>query len=166
MERTIKKGRHWSFPILRKVNPSFATFVVRTDSYKDWEYFIDGADQFDFNKLIGAKRKLFQPQRNSMMIGWRYNPALLSVEFLPYYHLNNGEARFCEHNTLRVPLRHMNKSVRVVFRGDSVSVAVGTFSKEWDTPDVISRPKAWVIAPWFGGQKKAPKDFPFKVYVA
>ena len=102
------------------------------------------------------------------MVGWRYNPVNDCVEFVPYWHDENGGAHF-EYEPLIIPCSRVNRSfeLNIQFRNSSVTlIAVNrdTYgvdfieSRFWDLPQNAYMKSGWLITHWFGGQMKAIKD--------
>jgi hypothetical protein len=187
MKRTVKKGRHWSLPTIKRVsNP---TFTVRAEHPDMWKYLIDKSDvpggnvsatidgklttvnrdQYDWNKLIGIKKNFFSPRKNSTMIGWRYNPITDCVEFVPYWHDENGGAHF-DYKVFRVPFSSIEAHISINIGishsvwsvNPQVDIRCGESSRQWLLPQNAYMGKGWLIANRFGGQQKAPKDITFE----
>lgn len=145
---TIKKGRHtkWRWP---KIIRHLKCYVIFTESCI---YNHGDGDQWDWNKAIGVKEKLFKPMCNSIMLGWRWNPKKGKIEVVPYIHLD-GKVDY-EFEILEV-----NISEPVYFEVSKNKIHYGIYNilytKSWKSK--------WAIINWFGGQKKTPHDLTLKI---
>lgn len=81
----IPKGRHNRLRLPKRAKEIDMYFRFTEDS----KYNHGNENQLDFNKLIGRKKCLVRPHRNSDMVGWRYNPDKDQFELLAYRHINN-----------------------------------------------------------------------------
>lgn len=89
------KWSHFSFP------PRFkrwkADFFYKQEfTMEDVDYIHEDdedSDQGDWNKLTGLKDYYFQPKRQTLMIGWRWNPTTQECEFNFYRHEDWGTER-------------------------------------------------------------------------
>ncbi len=201
MKRTVKKGRHWSWPLtIKRAKNNLHSFIISAEDADMWKYELENfrgysehkfvgialeywkkkfptSNQADWNKLCGIKKNFFQPRKNSTMIGWRYNPIDECVEFVPYWHDENGGAHFgyepfamdCKgiDDTSRIsisisPLRHKINILSYRQMADSTEYVK---SKTWELPQNAYTGKGWLILHWFGGQMKAQKDITFNIEV-
>ena len=187
MIRTIFKGWHMSwFPWPKRLKGNNHTFTIAIEKPEMWKYrFLDSnavyhyaivtkfrvnsrapeiydLDQWDWNKLIGIKKNFFQPRKNSVMVGWRYNPVNDCVEFVPYWHDENGGAHF-DYEPLCIPSNELDEPLRIIFRKSYVDIDNAHRGKGWGLPDNAYIGTGWMINPWFGGQQKAQKKITFLI---
>ena len=97
------------------------------------------------------------------MVGWRYNPVNDCVEFVPYWHDENGGAHF-DYEPLRIPFDKLggNKltikiNALTLFSLRKVHIVSRNFIKSWSLPQNAYMGTGWMISPWFGGQQVAQK---------
>ena len=138
-------------------------------------------NQLDWNKLIGIKKNLFSPRKNSVMLGWRWNPIDNCLELCPYWHDENGGNWYYEkyedtldEGDIFEPVRisknqlELIQSVQVDFFyvEDFPSVCISVVLQEPEgridlIDEVYLLPNnayigtGWMISPWFGGQETA-----------
>lgn len=83
---TVPKGVHFVIPqspaIFVKQVSGAGTFT--TDSVYD----LKDVDQYDWNKFTGIAFSPLQHDRNSVMVGWRYNLETQEFEIAPFYNVN------------------------------------------------------------------------------
>ena len=123
-------------------------------------------NQLDWNKLIGIKKNLFSPRKNSVMLGWRWNPIDNCLELCPYWHDENGGAHF-DYEPFKVTPQQ-SKRIDLCFIDNKIQVMVwdnidGHSGKLWSLPDNAYIGTGWMISPWFGGQEKAHKEMTFNI---
>lgn len=89
------KGLHYSFPPrFKRWGGDF--FYKQEFHMKDIQYVHEpdeDSDQEDWNKLTGVKDHYFQPRRDTLMVGWRWNPVTEKCEFNFYRHEDWGTER-------------------------------------------------------------------------
>jgi hypothetical protein len=161
---TVKKGRHWSLPFTFKSikNPEIVTWKVIVDSGAI--YILDGNDQLDWNKALGVKKNYFKPQEYSFMLGHRWNPDSLRHEFTPYIHIpgepivsfKNKDFWFDTEIDAEFMLEIIIKPTFVRYLARSSNGEISDFIHHFDTE---SSGRWWHINTWFGGNRKAPKDY-------
>lgn len=186
MKRTTFKGFHFSwFPWPKRLKRKNHTFTISIEDPAMWEYvfnplmvspaFVTAVNQWDWNKLIGIKKNLFRPHKNSVMLGWRWNPIDNCLELCPYWHDENGGAHF-DYEPLQIPkieLLHC-KGIAVIFNQMRLVKLPPKISiiakgkgikrhKTWKLPQNAYIGKGWMIAPWFGGQETAQKKMVFNI---
>lgn len=162
VEVKIKKGHHfcnlsariklwWGINILKKRVESF--------TMKDAKYFLEGDDQHDWNKLIGRGKIL--------------------PRFTKYYHFpNKWQQWMLDKLGFTVVSGHHYDSERLVWRwyNNHFEYAMYTYSRfgrhsaqlnNYEIAKVFARSfyKANLF-PYFGGNKKAPKDIHITIYLA
>jgi hypothetical protein len=158
----IYEGLHFSTLIcLTNREPNFKhSFNFRFT--EDMKYFIEGENQFDFNKLIGWKGKFFTPRWDTAMIGWRWNPLTDCFEVVPYWHVGSRAYDFDMSKMIQVKAGDFISVVFIMLSGiGRIEIAQGNtlvtderiFSQKYG--------KFWKINPWFGGNESAPKTLTF-----
>ena len=170
-ERTVYKGHHWSFPFtIHRVGGNGHTFYVKAEDPQMWSYVLNGEDQKDWNKLVGLKKNFFQPKKNSIMVGWRFDPHTQEVQFTPYWHDSKGNAYYWDDNKCAsidyniflesnpVVIIHINKVSISVSILDSLNTYHSVIPHEANVSY-----KNWLITHWFGGTSPSPKKIKFKV---
>jgi hypothetical protein len=83
---TIYKGTHFAIP------NSFGYFIKKVEGTgtftEDTVYDLKDEDQRDWNKFTGIAFTPLEPDRNSVMVGWRYNLASQEFEIAPFYNVD------------------------------------------------------------------------------
>ena len=182
MKRTTFKGQHMSwFPWPKRLKGKSHTFTITIEDPEMWIYKYRGAvdyergyidfsgNQWDWNKLIGIKKRLFSPRKNSVMLGWRWNPIDNCLELCPYWHDENGGAHF-DYKPLQIPKNRLNKGCIIVrfvdtmfSREQIINVHAYGFNKVWLLPDNAYIGTGWMMAPRFGEQETAQKKMVFNI---
>lgn len=149
IESTIKKGRHTQLRWPCRVS-HLKCFVIFTESCK---YEHGDGDQWDWNKAVGVKEKLFHPMHNSIMLGWRWHPRKKKIQVVPYVH-KDGEVEYDSFDILE-----LNIGEAVYFEVSDQGIHYGDYdiiyNKAWQ--------QKWLIINWFGGQKKTPHRLTIKI---
>ena len=80
---TIYKGTHFAIP------NNFGYFITETVGTGTFTtnsaYDLKDDDQYDWNKFTGIAFTPLEPDRNSAMVGWRYNLNTQEFEIAPFY---------------------------------------------------------------------------------
>lgn len=83
---TIYKGTHFAIP------NSFGFFITQVTGTGTFtarsSYDLKDEDQFDWNKFTGIAFTPLEPDRNSVMVGWRYNLRSQEFEIAPFYNVD------------------------------------------------------------------------------
>lgn len=142
---THRKGRHRSRPFrVKRLSRWTATYVFDASC----AYNI-GAEQKDWNKLCGIKRRFFRPMRDSVMVAWRWNDG---IELIPYVHVAGGRDFYFD------PVK--------VYPGEPVTVSIDLNTGVTIGGKFYSLPQTWVkgwfINAWFGGTCPAPHRMSIK----
>lgn len=159
-QMTIYKGTHFVIPnnfgfFMRNVTGS-ATFTPNTT------YDLGDSDQWDWNKLTGIAFTPLEPDRNSAMVGWRYNLETQLFEIAPFY--NNNKVRVLPTNDeiISVPADE-TFTYTVDYTGVRVSYGGDTVFKPY--PDGLV-PNVWTaarVSGWFGGNRAAPRTVSYYI---
>jgi hypothetical protein len=111
------------------------------------------AKQSDWNKLMGLTTDRIH--KNSIRIGWRWNPASQRVE-LGFYGYLNG-ARFMRQLTDVAPGQAVDCELRMSNQG--LTARAGNASHTESGSLGVSLPLTWVLhSVYFGGEETAPHD--------
>lgn len=131
---------------------------------EDSKYILSEEDQLDWNKLTGIASLPFNPQKRSVMCGWRYNPTTELFEVAPYYHGDDGKPHHLgpefwfavpplqQFTVEIVPLPITKKFRFAITSSDTTRQELLPVR-----PSLISRR----IAAWFGGTSPAPSKVSF-----
>ena len=169
---TIKKGNHFSTPrtfkLLTGPNNKEYQWVVALDdscvySFKDLDKGTVAENQWDWNKLVGLSLFDFIPNdKNSIRVGWRYNPTTQKIELGAYMHLDS-KIIFSDPITLNI---EPNELVRVSIKTYTDKWVVNIISLdskvEMTYTQTLNKAKHFNFAYenqfYFGGQEVAPHD--------
>lgn len=159
MEITHRQGNHRAHPYLLKIGRfSQLDFTLFMDERTMYNH--NGNDQRDWNKLCGISFHLFTSHRNSVMIGWRYIPEANRFEFNAYYHVD-GKVIYTPKLWTSEPGQKVTGLISVTDK--RVIVQIGEHSHNQEFKKLRRwRRRIW---PWFGGNKPAPKNVVFDLFV-
>ena len=158
---THPKGRHESVPFILEITSKIGeTYEFTEDSkYKQ----DDPVEQLDWLKLTGVTSSLFNAQKSSVMLAWRYNPTQDYFEIIPYWHDSSGTRHYDEKNiipvelgetfTVYIELGKSSSLMRIVkgyrhYFHENIPVVKGLINRK--------------INAWFGGTLPAPKTVRIK----
>jgi hypothetical protein len=156
---TFLKGTHFAIPgslglFIKKV---YGTGTFTPDSAYD----LKDVDQYDWNKFSGIAFTPLQPDKNSAMVGWRYNLNTREYEIAPFYNVNRQ--RILPNETtevISVPADatfHYN----VDYSGITLTYGDKTVFKAYPlglTPNVWTASR---VSGWFGGNEAAPRTLSY-----
>lgn len=146
------KGFHISYPFTPK-------FLIREVSgcymfSHESRYILDdNNDQYDWNKLAGISFTPVTPNKNAIMVGWRYNPKYDAFEVSPYFNVNFGKIMAETNQIVRVNPGELFY-ITINYRSVKINGLIT------DVP-LNLKPNYWTsmkVMPWFGGNRTAPKD--------
>lgn len=82
------KYLHWFLPIIPKIyfNKTNWNWTITFD--ENCRYYLTPPDDLDWNKLVGISNK-FNPRKDSLRIGWRYDCIEDNMELAIYREYNN-----------------------------------------------------------------------------
>lgn len=167
IEYRFEKGWHFSLP--RK--PGFVK--MRDISFlfkftKESEYILTdpekpfSTNQLDWNKLTGLTINPLIPMGNTVMLGWRYNPLIDSIQVVPYWHRNAyGIVREMDELLTQNLLLDTDYLVNFKFYGGICTFTLLTqdgqklFEEEKAFPNGFFN-RCSTIQPYFGGTKTSP----------
>ena len=158
--QTIYKGTHFTIPnnfgfFIQRVSGS-ATFTPNTT------YDLGDSDQWDWNKLTGIAFTPLEPDRDSAMVGWRYNLETQVFEIAPFYNVNkvrilpNENPLSPGYEVVSVPA-DQSFTYTVDYTGVTISYGDRTVFKPY--PEGLT-PNVWTaarVSGWFGGNRAAPR---------
>ena len=158
--QTIYKGTHFTIPnnfgfFIQNVSGS-GTFTPNTT------YDLGDSDQWDWNKLTGIAFTPLEPDRDSAMVGWRYNLLTQNFEIAPFYNVNkvrilpNENPASPDYEVISVPADQTFTYI-VDYTGVTISYGDRTVFKPYPTGLV---PNVWTaarVSGWFGGNRAAPR---------
>ena len=158
--QTIYKGTHFTIPnnfgfFIQRVSGS-ATFTPNTT------YDLGDSDQWDWNKLTGIAFTPLEPDRDSAMVGWRYNLETQMFEIAPFYNVNkvrilpNENPLSPGYEVVSVPA-DQSFTYTVDYTGVTISYGDRTVFKPY--PEGLT-PNVWTaarVSGWFGGNRAAPR---------
>lgn len=158
--QTIYQNTHFTIPnnfgfFIQNVSGS-ATFTPNTT------YDLGDSDQFDWNKLTGIAFTPLEPDRDSAMVGWRYNLLTQNFEIAPFYNVNkvrilpNENPLSPNYEVISVPA-DQTFTYTVDYTGVTISYGGRTVFKPYPpglTPNVWTAAR---VSGWFGGNRAAPR---------
>ena len=167
--QTIYKGTHFTIPnnfgfFIQNVSGS-GTFTANTT------YDLGDADQWDWNKLTGIAFTPLEPDRDSAMVGWRYNLATQLFEIAPFYNVNkvrilpNENPLSPGYEVISVPA-DQTFTYTVDYTGVTISYGGKTVFKPYPqglTPNVWTAAR---VSGWFGGNRVAPQTVSYYLKLA
>lgn len=156
---TIYKGTHFAIP--NNFGGFFVQRVAGTGTLtSDSVYDLQDEDQHDWSKFTGIAFTPLEPDRDSAMVGWRYDLTTQEFEIAPFY--NNDKVR-----VLPVPADIISVppgetfSYLVDYTGVTLSYGDQTVFKPY--PEGLT-PNVWTavrVSGWFGGNEVAPRTLSY-----
>lgn len=153
---TIYQGTHFAIPNNSGlfVKQTIGTGTFTTNSAYD----LQDEDQFDWNKFTGITFTPLEPDRNSAMVGWRFNLRTQEFEIAPFY--NVDKKRILPNESTEV----ISVPPGATFTFD-VNYTGITLEYEGQRP--VNKPyppgltaNVWTaarVSGWFGGNEVAPR---------
>ena len=161
---TIYKGTHFAIP------NSFGYFIQQTVGtgtfISNSAYDLKDIDQYDWNKFTGIAFTPLEPDRDSAMVGWRYNLTTLEYEIAPFYNVNKARILPNEnplspgYEVISVPVGETFEFT-VDYSGITLSYGGRTVYKPYPsglTPNVWTAAR---VSGWFGGNEVAPRTLSY-----
>jgi len=188
MKHTIFRGFHAGIPPVfrpqkleeREGNTYSLYLNYRVDYTLGWAYNLVGDDQWDMNKVCGAKYKFFKPQFFNAMWAVRFNPEKGLLEHSPYMdwkgknHWNDSRDGAMMYETSHTD--RVYYSIALHFRmlqiPDEWQLKSSIFAINGEELPLMHKPINvvlrgnrifWHIGPWFGGQKRAPQKLKLEI---
>lgn len=152
---TIYKGTHFAIPnslgfFIKKVTGT-GTFTTNT------VYDLKDVDQYDWNKFTGIAFTPLQPDKNSAMVGWRYNLQTQEFEIAPFY--NVDKKRILPNEDTEVISVPAGETFSYTVDYTGITISYGDETKFKAYPEGLT-PNVWTaarVSGWFGGNEVAPR---------
>lgn len=157
MKRTTYKYIPPSFPLqLKQVG---SVLKVKVTFNESCIYNYGEINQWDWNKLVGIKKSLFFPKKNSFMIGWRWNSDKDRLELTPYYHDGEGNNHFNDRGVFYVSREELKDPITIKIDTSGFNTSFSLNSRNYSyysTSPCYIEGGGWLINPWWGGTKLPP----------
>lgn len=158
---TIYKGTHFAIP------NNFGGFFVQRVSgtgtlTSDSVYDLKDEDQFDWSKFTGITFTPLEPDRNAVMIGWRYNLATQEFEIAPYYNVDKARVLPVPSEVITVPA---GETFDYLVDYEGVTLRYGDKTVYKPFPEGLA-PNVWTavrVSGWFGGNEVAPRTLSYYI---
>jgi hypothetical protein len=119
-------------------------------------YDLQSADQYDWNKLTGISFNFLRPDKNALMVAWRYNVADDDFEIAPYYNVDLARILPDEQpEVIKVPIGE-SFDFTVDYSGITLTYGNQTVFKPIPADLPTNQLTAFRIQPWFGGPSLPP----------
>jgi len=155
---TFLKGTHFAIP------PSFGFFVQKVAGSgtftEDSVYNLGDVDQYDWNKFTGIAFTPLEPDRDSVMVGWRYNLTSQEFEIAPFYNVDKARILPTPPDIISVPVGKTFDYI-VDYTGVTLTYDGTTVFKAF--PEGLT-PTVWTasrVSGWFGGNEVAPRTLSY-----
>ena len=156
---TVYRGLHFVLP----GSPAFfvkqvsGTGTFTTNSAYD----LTDVDQYDWNKFTGIVFSPLQHDRNSVMVGWRYNLTTQEFEIAPFYNVNKERILPNEQTEVISVPADGTFQYSVDYSGVTIRYGDKTVFKPYPpglTPNVWTASR---VSGWFGGNEAAPRTLTY-----
>ncbi|MCX6488013.1 MAG: hypothetical protein NT156_08610 [Mycobacterium sp.] len=161
---TIYKGTHFAIP---NNGGYFITQTVGTGTFTtNSAYDLKDVDQYDWNKFTGIAFTPLEPDRNSAMVGWRYNLTTQEFEIAPFYNVDkvrilpNENPLSPEYEVISVPAGETFE-FDVDYSGITLHYGGKMVSKQYPPGLVANVWTAARVSGWFGGNEVAPRTISY-----
>lgn len=119
-------------------------------------YDLQSVDQYDWNKLTGISFNLLRPDKNALMVAWRYNVAENVFEIAPYYNVDFARKLPNEPTeVIKVPIGQ-SFNFAIDYSGITLTYGNQTVTKFIPADLPTNQLTAFRIQPWFGGTSLPP----------
>jgi hypothetical protein len=160
---TIYKGTHFAIP------NNFGYFIretVGTGTFTaNTAYDLKDVDQYDWNKFTGIAFTPLEPDRNSAMVGWRYNLTTQEFEIAPFY--NVDKVRILPNE--RTEVISVPAGETFTFDVNYTGITLGYDGKTVTKPYPVGLiPNVWTaarVSGWFGGNEVAPRTVSYFIHL-
>ena len=159
---TIYKGTHFAIP--NNFGGFFVQRVAGTGTLtSDSVYDLKDEDQKDWSKFTGIAFTPLEPDRDSAMVGWRYDLTTQEFEIAPFY--NVDKVRILPKDpaeVISVPAGETFDYL-VDYTGVTISYADQRVFKPF--PEGLN-PNIWTavrVSGWFGGNEVAPRTLSYYI---
>lgn len=151
---TIYKGTHFAIP------NSFGFFIKEVSGTgtftADTVYDLKDEDQFDWNKFTGIAFTPLEPDRDSVMVGWRYNLVTEEFEIAPFYNVDKIRILPEQAEVISVPA-DQTFQFDVDYSGVTLTYADTSVYKPFPPGLTANVWTAARVSGWFGGNEVAPR---------
>lgn len=152
---TIYQGTHFAIP---NNSGLFVKQTVGTGTFTtDSAYDLKDDDQFDWNKFTGITFTPLEPDRNSAMVGWRFNLRTQEFEIAPFY--NVDKKRILPDELTEVISVPAGKTFNFDVNYTGITLRYGDQHVEKLYPPGLTA-NVWTaarVSGWFGGNEVAPR---------
>ena len=145
------------------------SFMTGTGTFtSDSVYNLGDEDQYDWNKFTGIAFTPMEPDRDSVMVGWRYNLTTGEFEIAPFYNVNkerilpNENPLSPDYEVISVPV-DQPFSYTVNYTGVTISCGGTTVFKPFPTGLTANIWTAARVSGWFGGNENAPRTLSYYI---
>ena len=160
---TIYKGTHFAIP------NNFGYFIKETVGTGTFTtnsaYDLKDVDQYDWNKFTGIAFTPLEPDRNSAMVGWRYNLRTEEFEIAPFYNVDKKRILPNE----RTEVISVPAGETFTFSVDYSEIILSYGGKEVKKPYPVGLiPNVWTaarVSGWFGGNEVAPRTVSYFIHL-
>jgi len=119
-------------------------------------YDLHSVDQYDWNKLTGISFNFLRPDKNALMVAWRYNVADNDFEIAPYFNVNLARILPNEQTeVIKVPIGQ-SFDFTVDYSGITLTDGNQTVFKPIPADLPTNQLTAFRVQPWFGGTSQPP----------
>jgi hypothetical protein len=119
-------------------------------------YDLHSVDQYDWNKLTGISFTFLRPDKNALMVAWRYNVADNDFEVAPYYNVDLARILPDEQTeVIKVPIGE-SFGFTVDYSGITLTYGNKTVFKPIPAELPTNQLTAFRVQPWFGGTSLPP----------
>ena len=150
------KGTHFSIPPQLGIYFGDQKHIWEVE-FTDAAYDLQGEDQWDWNKLLGISYSI-NAQKESAMVGWRYNTQTQKFELCAYCHVDGK--RIYTKKLFEVKAGWKFVVSIEVKDGYYLFSMVGVSHTE---PFYHNRKVSRRVNSWFGGNQKAPRTIKIKI---
>ena len=155
---TIYKRTHFAIPnsfgfFIQKVSGT-GTFTANST------YDLGDEDQWDWNKFTGIAFTPLEPDRNSVMVGWRYNLISKEFEIAPFYNVDKARILPTPQDIISIPV---DQTFQYNVDYDGVTLTYGDKTVFKAFPKGLT-PNVWTaarVSGWFGGNEVAPRTISY-----
>ena len=120
-------------------------------------YDLQDVDQFDWNKFTGIAFTPLEPDRNSAMVGWRFNLNTQEFEIAPFY--NVDKKRILPNEVTEVISVPAGETFTFDVNYTGITLDYGDQHVVKAYPEGLI-PNVWTaarVSGWFGGNEVAPR---------
>ena len=157
---TIYKGTHFAIP--NNFGGVFVQRVAGTGTLtSDSVYDLKDEDQRDWSKFTGIAFTPLEPDRDSAMVGWRYDLTTQEFEIAPFY--NVDKVRILPKDPAEVISVPAGETFDYLVDYTGVTISYGDQRVFKPFPEGLT-PNIWTavrVSGWFGGNEVAPRTLSY-----